>query len=86
MMCNSVKNKMSVNPPKTKAMFVLSIQKQSYIQENSPEIIINTTPVEISNKEKLLGVTIDNTFNWSAQVEATLKKCNSLLFLLGRIK
>ena len=24
--------------------------------------------------------------NWSAQVEATLKKCNSLLYLLGRIK
>ena len=82
-----VKNKMSVNSPKAKVMFVSSMQKQSYVQENSPIIIINTTPVEISNKKKKLqGVTIDNTFKWSAQVEATLKKCNSLLFLLGRIK
>ena len=33
-----VKNKMSVNSLKTKAMFVSPIQKQSYIQENSPKL------------------------------------------------
>ena len=80
------KNHMSVNKGKTKAFFVSTAQKQSNIKENNPDIKIGTTKLEISSKEKLLGVTIDNTLNWSSQVDATIKKCNSLLFLLGRIK
>ena len=80
------KNKMSVNIPKTKAMFITSAHKQSIIQENPPEIRINSSAIDISRQEKLLGVTIDSTLNWAAQVDATLKKCNSLLYLLGRIK
>ena len=80
------KNHMSVNIGKTNAFFVSSAQKQSSIQENLPDIKIGTTKLEVSSKEKLLGVTIDNTLNWSSQVDATIKKCNSLLFLLGRIK
>ena len=79
-------NKMAINTTKTKAMFITSAQKQALIQENPPALNINTTAIEISKKESLLGVTIDNTLNWSAQVEATIKKCNSQLFLLGRIK
>ena len=80
------KNHMSVNIGKTKAFFVSTVQKQSDIQNNLPDIKIGTTKLELSRKEKLLGVTIDNTLNWSAQVDATIKKCNSLLYLLGRIK
>ena len=76
---------MSVNIGKTKTFFVSSAEKQPCIQENTPKIKIGTTILEVSNKGKLLGVTIDNTLNLSAQVEATIKKCNSLLFLLGRI-
>ena len=80
------KNHMSVNIGKTKAFFVSTVQKQSDIQNNLPDIKIGTTKLELSSKEKLLGVTIDNTLNWSAQVDATIKKCNSLLYLFGRIK
>ena len=80
------KNHMSVNIGKTNAFFVSSAQKLSSIQENLPDIKIGTTKLNVSSKEKLLGVTIDNTLNWSAQVDATIKKCNSLLFLLCRIK
>ena len=80
------RNKMSINIPKTKAMFITTVHKQSLIQENPPELKINSTNLEISTNEKLLGVSIDHTLNWAVQVEATIKKCNSLLFLLGRIK
>ena len=79
-------NHMSVNIGKTNAFFVSSAKIQSSIQENLPDIKIGTTKLEVSSKEKLLEVTIDNTLNWSSQVDATIKKCNSLLFLLGRIK
>ena len=37
-------------------------------------------------KRNYLGVIVDSPMNWSAQVEAILKKCNSLLYLFGRIK
>ena len=47
---------------------------------------IGDTSIPLSDKERLLGITVDNSLKWSAQVEATLKKCNSLLYLLGRIK
>ena len=80
------RNKMTVNILKTKAMFLSSAQKQSQLQENAPTIRIGDNQIQLSNKEKFLGVIADTSLNWSAQVEATLKKCNSLLYLLGRIK
>ena len=70
---------MSVNIGITKAFFVSTVQKQADIQNNLPGIKIGTTKLELSSKGKLLVVTIDNTLNWSAQVDATIKKCNSLL-------
>ena len=59
--------------PKQKQCFISSVQKQSSIQEYQPNLKINSTPIEISKQEKLLGITMDNTLNWSAQVEATIK-------------
>ena len=67
-------------------MFLSSSQRQSYLQENVPNIKIGNDQIQLSSHDKLLGVNIDSSLNWSSQVEATLKKCNSLLYLLGRIK
>ena len=36
--------------------------------------------------KKLLGVTIRNTLCWDAHIDHLIKKCNSYLFLLSRIK
>ena len=80
------RNKMTVNILKTKAMFLSSAQRQSYLQENAPNIRIGNDQIQLSSHEKLLGVIVDSSLNWSSQVEATLKKGNSLLYLLGRIK
>ena len=76
---------MTVNILKTK-MFLSSAQRQSYLQENAPNIRNGNDQIQLSSHEKLLGVIVDRSLNWSSQVEATLKKCNSLLYLLGRIK
>ena len=37
-------------------------------------------------KWKTFRVYIDSNLSWSQQVEATFKKCNSLIYLLNRIK
>ena len=51
-----------------------------------PHLTIKGEQIQISESEKLLGVHINNSLSWSTHIESTLKKCNSLLFLLNRIK
>ena len=80
------RNKMTVNILKTKAMFLSSAPKQTNLQANAPNIKTGNDQIQNSTQEKLLGVIVDSSLNWSSHVEATLKKCNSLLYLLGRIK
>lgn len=79
-------NNMVINVNKTKAMFISSRQNVSKIMNNPPVITVSGTQIQISEEEKLLGVHIDNTLSWQSQVEKTIKKCNSLLYLLRRIK
>ena len=54
--------------------------------EEPQNITIRGEQIEIYETEKLLGVHIDNSLSWSFHIESTLKKCNSLQFLLNRIK
>lgn len=78
-------NKMVINPAKTKAMFITSRRKQNKsIPETS--IIIGDCEIDSSNQEKLLWVITDNTLSWQSHIDSVIKKCNSLLFLLSRIK
>ena len=66
-------------------MFLATRYTANQIMEEPPNITI-TEQIEISETEKLLGVHIDNSLSLSFHIESTLKKCNSLLFLLNRIK
>lgn len=81
-----IRNDMVVNVPKTKALFISSRNAANKILENHPDIRLSKDIIQISTSEKLLGVYIDNSLSWAVQVENTIKKCNSLLFLLERIK
>ena len=77
---------MVANVPKTKAMFIASRNAANKILENCPDLQLSGEAINISTNEKLLGVHIDNSLSWTAQVENTIKKCHSLLYLLNRIK
>ena len=79
-------NCMVINTSKTKAMLISTKPKLQTMLDQMPEIKINNTELEITNVEKLLGVNIDQTLTWSLQVDSILKKLNSLLYLLCRIK
>ena len=79
-------NDMKKNTSKSKAMFLATRYTANKIMEEPPNITIRGEQIEISETEKLLGVHIDNSLSWSSHIESTLKKCNSLLFLLNRIK
>ena len=79
-------NGMVVNIPKTKAMFMSTKYKINQIMANPPILKIGNETIEISDNEKLLGINIDSTLSWITQIENTIKKCNTLLYLLSRIK
>ena len=81
-----IRNDMVVNVPKTKAMFIASRNAANRILENNQDLKLSDETIHITTNEKLLGVHIDNTLSWTAQVESTIKKCSSLLHLLNRIK
>lgn len=81
--CDS--NKMVINPAKSKAMFITSKGKQHRaVPETS--ILIGESEIHTSTQEKLLGVITDSTLSWQFQIDSVIKKCNSLLFLLSRLK
>ena len=42
--------------------------------------------VDESSIERLLGVTINNDLSWNTQIENVIKKCNTFLYLLSRVK
>lgn len=81
-----LENDMILNIPKTKAIYISSKQRINKIMADPPKLEAAGEEIQVSDKEKLLGVHIDSTLSWTYQVEATIKKCNSLLFLLNRIK
>ena len=71
--------------PKTKAMFLASRNAANKILKNCPDLQLSGEVINISTYEKLLDVHIDNSLSWTVQVEK-IKKRNSLLYLLNRIK
>ena len=79
-------NDMKKNTSKSKALFLASKNTANKIMEAPPILTIRGEQIQISETEKLLGVHVNNTLTWSVHIEATLKKCNSLLYLLNRIK
>ena len=81
-----IRNNMVVNVPKTKAMFIASQNAANKILERKQDLKLANETIQVSTNEKLLGVHIDSTLSWTTQVESAIKKCNSLLHLLSRIK
>ena len=81
-----VNNDMTLNQAKTIAMFLSSKQNINRILSDPPNIVLNGEPIRISQQEKLLGINIGSSLSWHSQIDKALKKCNTLLFLLGRIK
>mgnify|MGYP000604107356 FL=1 len=79
-------NHMSINVAKTKSMYLSSKHKLRSIHDNAPRIQLNNNQVDLSSEEKLLGVTIDSGLSFDSHINNVLKKCNSLLYLLSRIK
>ena len=77
---------MSLHVSKTKLMYISFRHRQQILANCHHYISICHSKIQVSSVEKLLGDTISNTLCWDAHIEQLIKKCNSYLFLLSRIK
>ena len=78
------RNAMVPNVSKTKQMFVSASNKD--FSSELLQLKLNNNPLEIVKSERLLGLQVDQNLTWKLQVNKIIKKCNSLLYLLQRIK
>ena len=76
------------NISKTKAMYISASHNNKNLTEHiaTNYIKMENGTLTYCSEEKLLGVKVDNNLNWREQVEYTMKKCNTNLYLLLRIK
>ena len=79
-------NKMVVNASKTKCMCIGSKQRLSALADEKLDVHFGESSINASCCEKVLGIHIDSTLSWSDHINYLIKKVNSLLALLKRIK
>ena len=77
-------NCMIPNISKTKTMIILS--NKSHSNPDLDDIIMQHQSLQYTCGEKLLGVHVDQHLSFKSHIDNVLKKCNSLLYLLLRIK
>ena len=80
-------NNMFINPAKTTAMIIGSRQKL-HVSSSTDSIIlkIGSDDINLVEKHKLLGITVDNHLDWTNHIDHVCKSVNSKLLLLNRIK
>ena len=77
-------NSLQMNPAKTNLLLVgtpQNLKKVSSLQLNIPNHTLYPQP-----SIKMLGVTIDCTMSWEKHISSLVKKCNSVLFCLYKIR
>ena len=79
------RNKMFINKEKTKSMLLCTRQKRMNL-DSTLKFKIDSKDIENSHREKVLGVTIDESLCWTEQVNQTCKKINFGLHTLQGIK
>ncbi len=83
-------NKMAVNVEKTKTLLVTTQQKRSKLKKNQQDQILyvrlNEQPLSQIQKEKLLGVVIDQDLTWNNHVKCVCNTVSRNLALFRRIK
>ena len=79
-------NHMSINSDKSKVMFICSNNNNRELAKTNPGISYHNSEVNSCTSCKLLGITVNNRLSWGDHIENVIKKCNTYLYILSRIK
>ena len=78
------RNRMALNPTKTKCMLMATRQKHQK-QQLPLNLNFETTPVEQVSKHRLLGVTVDEQLKWQAHINNICRTVSRNIFLLSKL-
>ena len=73
-------NKLTLNNNKTEFMVIGSNRRLGQIIKQEPSICVGGVEIKKVNVAKSLGLMIDDTLTWSAQIDKITKKVNSGLY------
>ena len=77
------RNRMALNPTKTKCMLMATRQKHQ--KKQLPlNLKFETTPIEQVSKHRLLGVTVDEQLKWQTHINNICRIVSRNIFLLSK--
>ena len=79
-------NGMVINTAKTKLMLITTHQRRTVLNTNNLILSLNNEDLNTIDKDKILGVSVDNNLSWTSHIDLLCKKISSNLWLLSRIK
>ena len=77
-------NSLKMNPSKTTLLLVGTANNLK--KTSSYQLDVSGHLLTPSGSVKMLGVTVDRTLSWEAHISTVVKKCNSILFSLYKIR
>ena len=78
------RNRMALNPVKTKCMLMVTTQKH-HKQQLSLNLNFETMPIEQVSKHRLLGVTVDEQLKWQKHINNICITLSINIFLLSKL-
>ena len=60
---------MAINTSKTKLMLITTHQKRAVLDSDQLFLALNNETLNTINKDKILGVSIDNNLSWSSHID-----------------
>ena len=78
----SIRNKMQLNPSKCQMLDICF----SRVKPVPSSLCLNDITIKHSNIVKLLGIYIQSDLKWDAQVNSMVRRSNSCLFMLRKLK
>ena len=79
-------NGMVINTTKTKVMLITTKQRKSHLENNVFSLTYENDDLSSTSNEKILGVHVDDTLDWTFHIDNISKKIKTNLWLLSRIK
>ena len=79
------KNRMALNPTKTKCMLMATRQKHQKKKQLPLNLKFETTPIEQVSKHRLLGVTVDEQLKWQMHINNICRTVSRNIFLLSKL-
>ena len=79
-------NGMIINTTKTILMLITTHQRRTVLNTSDLILSLNNEYINTIEKDKILGVSVENNLSWTSHIDLLGEKISSNLWLLSRLK